>query len=525
MTFVNLILILLCGSCAILGLNRNNHITTDTSKNPENDDIFKMYMSGFKPNQSKNLKITNDLLQNDFKIIKYVVSTTHPYSYLEDKKKISNNFMKKLENIFLNKTPIELCQAINSLKGLKNDLGISAHLNGIGGCYKKIKNNQKELSRKWNYHQLRTKNSIIGHFKTGAILDDVKFLDKLIFSINQDDGVILDFRNVKAISSLIGENIKANVYGVPVNYLRNPTAQTPLIYKNRFYTKNWVTYFNTAVLNNSSCATNSCELPHEFISKTAKKIEETKKSFKNGKTELINFDLARLNPFNDSKYTTLKKPIYILVNQNCSQYCENIVLSLKELPNVHVIGQKTSGRLQFENIAITKLPNSGVIVEVPHNYAELKSKFSDSLDGIVPEEKIFDNNDYLAIVKKIHNNQYGKSKSVNRSEKVKIVFIRPEYHGAALEIEIFVDGKEKQNYVGRTYGEQFLELYLEPGKHTIFQKAKTWIPYTINAKTGESYYFYQSVIKGIWTGDSRMSLIPYNVGEFYKKKLRVGKLK
>lgn len=90
-----------------------------------------------------------------------------------------------------------------------------------------------------------------------------------------------------------------------------------------------------------------------------------------------------------------------------------------------------------------------------------------------------------------------------------IYIYRNETFGAALKMNVFVDGK----LLGQTAAHTYLYTEVPPGSHAISSKDGNAAELTINAVAGKLYYIWQEVKMGLVSGNSKLNLVDEATGQ------------
>jgi hypothetical protein len=78
-------------------------------------------------------------------------------------------------------------------------------------------------------------------------------------------------------------------------------------------------------------------------------------------------------------------------------------------------------------------------------------------------------------------------------DKAGVYIFRNEQIGAAIKMDVFLDGKR----LGETAAKTYFYFEVEPGMHTIMGKAENESSMQFNAVAGRLYYFWQEVKMGL----------------------------
>ena len=98
---------------------------------------------------------------------------------------------------------------------------------------------------------------------------------------------------------------------------------------------------------------------------------------------------------------------------------------------------------------------------------------------------------------------------VAKPGKAAIYVYRSETLGFAAPITVAVDGRT----VGKTLGQTYLVLEVEPGEHEIASVAEDMATLRVIAQPGESYYIWQEVKVGMWKVRSRLHAVSEAQGQ------------
>jgi hypothetical protein len=95
------------------------------------------------------------------------------------------------------------------------------------------------------------------------------------------------------------------------------------------------------------------------------------------------------------------------------------------------------------------------------------------------------------------------------AEKANVYIYRNESMGAAVKLEITVDGK----LVGSTAAKSYFLVQLAPGKHTILSQQDPEKKLDLTVAAGKNYFVWQEVKMGMWSPGSKLSLVEDSVGK------------
>ena len=94
-------------------------------------------------------------------------------------------------------------------------------------------------------------------------------------------------------------------------------------------------------------------------------------------------------------------------------------------------------------------------------------------------------------------------------DKSAVYIYRNEGFGAAVKMDVLVDGK----MIGQTAAQTYLYKELSPGKHTITSKAENDSTLEIDAKMGTLQYIWQEVKMGILYARNQLTVVSEDVGK------------
>jgi hypothetical protein len=80
-----------------------------------------------------------------------------------------------------------------------------------------------------------------------------------------------------------------------------------------------------------------------------------------------------------------------------------------------------------------------------------------------------------------------------KPDKSNIYLYRNENMGAAVKMDVILDGKP----VGQTVASSYMEFEVSPGQHTIISKAENDDVLNVNTEPGKNYFVWQEVKMGM----------------------------
>lgn len=95
------------------------------------------------------------------------------------------------------------------------------------------------------------------------------------------------------------------------------------------------------------------------------------------------------------------------------------------------------------------------------------------------------------------------------SDKANIYLFRNESMGAAVKMDVVLDGKP----VGQTVAKTYMKFEVKPGQHTLISKAENDDVLNVNAEAGKNYFVWQEVKMGILYARSLLHLSDEQTGK------------
>jgi Protein of unknown function (DUF2846) len=87
------------------------------------------------------------------------------------------------------------------------------------------------------------------------------------------------------------------------------------------------------------------------------------------------------------------------------------------------------------------------------------------------------------------------------ADKAVVYIYRNETFGAAVKMDVKVDGKP----IGQTASETYFRVVLAPGHHTVDSQDGT-STLDVDAQAGAVYYVWEEVKMGVWSANSKLHL-------------------
>jgi len=93
--------------------------------------------------------------------------------------------------------------------------------------------------------------------------------------------------------------------------------------------------------------------------------------------------------------------------------------------------------------------------------------------------------------------------------KAGVYIFRDEAMGAAVKMDVFLDGKK----LGETASKTYFYVPVNPGSHEVMGKAENESKVQFNAVAGQSYYFWQEVKMGVMLARNNLSQVDAGRGK------------
>lgn len=100
-------------------------------------------------------------------------------------------------------------------------------------------------------------------------------------------------------------------------------------------------------------------------------------------------------------------------------------------------------------------------------------------------------------------------KFITDKEKANVYLCRNELFGAAVGMDVKVDGK----LAGETGSKTYFNWKLEPGKHEFTSEAENTSTVVLNTEAGKNYHLWQEVKMGILYARTKLQEVPKYIGE------------
>jgi len=96
-----------------------------------------------------------------------------------------------------------------------------------------------------------------------------------------------------------------------------------------------------------------------------------------------------------------------------------------------------------------------------------------------------------------------------KSDKANIYLFRNESMGAAVKMDVVLDGKP----VGQTVAKSYMKFEVKPGQHTLISKAESDDVLNVNVDAGKNYFVWQEVKMGMLYARSLLHLSDEQTGK------------
>lgn len=93
--------------------------------------------------------------------------------------------------------------------------------------------------------------------------------------------------------------------------------------------------------------------------------------------------------------------------------------------------------------------------------------------------------------------------------KANIYIYRNESMGAAIKMDVSIDGK----ILGQTAAKTYFAIEVEPGKHALLSKAENDSIVDVNAEAGKNYFVWQEVKMGLMYARNKLQLVDDATGK------------
>lgn len=95
-----------------------------------------------------------------------------------------------------------------------------------------------------------------------------------------------------------------------------------------------------------------------------------------------------------------------------------------------------------------------------------------------------------------------------KADKANIYLYRNESMGAAIKMDVAMDGKN----LGQTAAKTYFALEVSPGKHALLSKAENDSILELSTDAGKNYFVWQEVKMGLMYARSQLQLVDETIG-------------
>lgn len=96
-----------------------------------------------------------------------------------------------------------------------------------------------------------------------------------------------------------------------------------------------------------------------------------------------------------------------------------------------------------------------------------------------------------------------------KPDKANVYVYRNESIGAAVKMDLDVDGKS----IGQTVAKSYFAVEVTPGKHTLISKAENDSVLEVDTQAGKNYFIWQEVKMGLLYARNRLQLVDDTTGK------------
>ncbi|MBC7467422.1 MAG: hypothetical protein H7256_15640 [Bdellovibrio sp.] len=221
----------------------------------------------------------------------------------------------------------------------------------------------------------------------------VGFLESVKSMLKKSDSIVLDMRGNGGGSDTIGMRLAEILFGHAFEYpvvrqYRSQTPETMALNVNRYKLK--VLYLKES----------QAQIPDYYSTM----IKEERDDYALAVQGKLPAEYIRTNKGTGKRtdpVTGYKKPIYILMDAECSSSCETTIDAFEWHKYVKRVGENTDGCIHFDNIGYILLPNSRIEVMIPTQYNEYFDKRFIEKIGIAPDIRVASGDDAYEAVKRL----------------------------------------------------------------------------------------------------------------------------
>lgn len=338
--------------------------------------------------------LTAEEINEDIKILNYALNKAyggvrvHPKSVIE-------GVESELEKINGAMAPERFCESVAKALFLIPDGHINIALNNKS-CARRdrvvrnVGNNLNKSKKNWAIFSKKEKSKnvlviAISNFPPGLWPG---FEVELKKQIKKAQVIVIDLRGNSGGDDLSGKRMADIIAGHEVNEpveegVQRQSPEALII---------WMNYLNVVkkmILENAPKNKAALESTEGYLSKAKAELELANA----GTLEEFKIERSKTNAVGSSKDIAFKGKIFILQDRKCFSSCESTIDFFEYLPNVTRVGDNTGGMIQFGNVGVFKLKNSGIGIQMPTKANIYKDKRFVELTGIAPNVSVEDGKD------------------------------------------------------------------------------------------------------------------------------------
>lgn len=333
-------------------------------------------------------------ISEDIEILKYALNKAYGGVRIHSKSVIER-VETELEKINGSMSPERFCEFVAKSLFLIPDGHINIALNNKS-CVRRdrvVKNvgyNLNKSKKNWAIFSKKEKNKniliiAISSFPPGLWPG---FEVELKKQIKKAQVIVIDLRGNGGGDDLSGKCMADIIAGQEVNEpveegVQRQSPEALII---------WMNYLNVVkkmILENAPNNKAALESTEGYLSKAKAELELANA----GTLEEFKIVRTQTNAVGSSKGIAFKGKIFILQDRKCFSSCESTIDFFEYLPNVTRVGDNTGGMIQFGNVGVFKLKNSGIGIQMPTKANIYKDKRFVELVGIAPNISVEDGKD------------------------------------------------------------------------------------------------------------------------------------
>lgn len=345
-------------------------------------------------------ELTEEQVHQDVEILSYALGKAyggvlvHPKNILHS----VDTELRKLNSPM----PTELfCENIAKILFLIPDGHINISLNNKScgkrnNPMKNVGENLNKSKKNWSTFLKRVKNKnvlivAISSFPPGVWTN---FETEIKKNLKKADSVIIDLRGNGGGDDASGKLLADTLAGQDVNdplaeFVQRQSPEALIIWMN------YLSVVKKMILSNDSQNKDAVDAIEKYLAKAKAELLLAN----SGKLEEYNVEQAKNSSVSLQKEMAFKGKIFILQDRKCFSSCESTIDFFEYFPNVTKVGDHTGGMIQFGNVGVLKLKNSGIGIQMPTKANIYKDKRFIELVGVAPNIRIEDGKDaYQAVL-------------------------------------------------------------------------------------------------------------------------------